>query len=115
MKVYLAGPMRGLPDGNRDAFETASKWLRDYGYQVESPMEHKDAQGWGSVEDPEVVRKGMAYGLQYVTLEADLVLLLPGWMTSKGARAEVAAAEAVGTPVRQLYDFMYERHGQEEA
>ena len=36
-KVYLAGPMRGLPRYNFDAFDRAAKYLREDGYAVFSP------------------------------------------------------------------------------
>lgn len=41
VKVYLCGPMRGLPKHNFPIFELAAKELRKIGYEVFSPHEHE--------------------------------------------------------------------------
>ena len=41
----------------------------------------------------------MRASLQNV-LQADLVLLLPGWQRSRGARLEITVARAIGCEVR---------------
>lgn len=40
MKLYLAGPMRGMPNYNFPAFWIAATELRTKGYTVYSPAEH---------------------------------------------------------------------------
>ncbi len=39
MKVYIAGPITGIPDRNRHAFESMAIYLRRMGYEVVSPLE----------------------------------------------------------------------------
>ena len=46
MRLYLAGPMTGLPLWNFPAFATAAAALRADGHTVFSPAEHDKAVGW---------------------------------------------------------------------
>lgn len=103
MKVYLAGPMRGIPKFNFPAFHRAARKLRKQGYTVFSPAEKgiekrlpkaKDLQ-----ESMSFRRKVFALDLAWICKHAEAVALMPGWKKSKGARAEKATAEAIGLEV----------------
>lgn len=112
MKVYLAGPMRNYPEFNFPAFHDAAAKLRAAGYEVCSPAEHDNNQGFdptgmkGEVSElgPSGFNlgKALAWDLTYICTEADAVVVLPGWEDSDGANAEVRAANAVGKPVMPL-------------
>lgn len=39
-RIYIAGPMTGLPDFNFPAFNDMAAILRGLGYHVENPAEH---------------------------------------------------------------------------
>ena len=103
MNVYLAGPMRGYPEFNFPAFHAAAARLRLAAIEVSSPAEH-DVQGGfdptGSDEDFDL-RAALRWDLEQV-MAVEMVVVLPGWEKSKGAKAEVALAEALGTPVYTL-------------
>lgn len=88
MRLYLSGPMTGLPEFNRPAFRAAAKQLRDHGYKVASPAELE-----GDDQDPwEMwVRKALA-----LMLTCDAVVFLPGWRLSRGARLEHLVADELG-------------------
>lgn len=88
MKIYIAGPMTGLPDFNYPAFNTAAAALRDAGHQVENPAENPDpaCKSWAGY-----MRMALA---QLVTCEA--IFLLKGWENSKGARIEHDIARELG-------------------
>lgn len=114
MRIYLAGPMRGIPNFNAPAFKAAATALREAGHIVFSPAErdelvHGPAALWsptGKLADAE------AHGFDlHVALKADLIwlcdcadaiALLPGWETSRGATAERAVAKALGLMVVEL-------------
>ena len=100
MKIYLAGPMRGIPEFNFPAFHRAAKKLRDHGYDVFSPAEKGEEVQ--VTDDPNLQesidfrRRVFALDMAYIAEHADTVALLPGWERSSGARAERALAEAIG-------------------
>lgn len=96
MRVYLAGPMTGYPEWNFPAFHDAARRLRAAGYQVTSPAEKDEADGF----DPKTPMDGfdLRAALEWdvnAVLDSDGVVLLPGWQDSPGAVIEVLAAESV--------------------
>ena len=97
--VYLAGPMRGLPEFNYPAFDRAAKQLRDKGYMVLNPAEvNHHSNG---------IRSCMAVDLTLIALNAEGIVVLPGWEKSTGAKTEVALAECIGIPVIPLQAALY--------
>lgn len=106
--VYLAGPMRGVEHFNFPAFHAAAKGLREQGWGVFNPAEMDEANGFDFMgttghEDTASLgfnlREALGADLAFITQRADAVAVLPGWENSKGARAEVATARALGLPV----------------
>lgn len=101
MKLYLAGPMRGIPDFNFPVFNRVATVLRAVGYEVFNPAEkglekHKDAAS----ESLAFRRAVFALDTEWICQEADGIALLPLWHDSKGAKAEEALAAAIGIPAR---------------
>lgn len=94
-RLYLAGPMTGLPDLNYPAFRRAALVLRRQGFTVVSPAEHEDAQDSRSYE-------GWLRWALGLLLTCEAIALLPGWEASKGARIEKAVADALGMRVVYL-------------
>lgn len=110
MKIYIAGPMTGLPDWNFPAFFGAEKELLSLGYKVVNPA-HSDGatvqealESAGNPESPNNTwRWYMRRDLPHV-LEVDALCVLPGWRNSKGASLEVHVAKAIGLPIYVLKD-----------
>jgi hypothetical protein len=116
MKVYLAGPMRGIPEFNFPAFHAAAAKLRSDGHEVFSPAEAdnkrhgKDISKGNAAGDESVaakehgfnLREALGIDLAWICAEADAIALLPGWENSKGANAERATAVALGLEVFEL-------------
>lgn len=99
MKLYLAGPMRGLPMFNFPAFHEAAGRLRGLGHDVYNPAEQDEQAGFDPARDePKPLRHYMLHDLPAV-LGSDAVAALPGWGTSQGARLEVHVARECGIPV----------------
>ena len=99
MRVYLAGPMRGIPGNNSLAFAQAAKLLRGQGHEVWSPSEHDEELGVGASNAS--IGSVFARDLHAVcTLEA--VVLLPGWRKSHGAVLERHAADVTRKRVFEL-------------
>lgn len=110
MKVYVAGPMRGIPEFNFPAFHAATAKLRADGWFVFSPAENDIKQhgvdvSRGNATGDETkaakehgfnLRVALGQDLAFICGEADAIYMLPGWENSKGARAEIATAIALG-------------------
>ncbi len=108
VRAYLAGPMRGIPNFNFPAFAAGAALLRARGYEVFSPAERDENrhnprmfEGTGDITKIEGVggfslREVLGADLEWIGKFADYVVVLPGWELSKGARAEVALARAIG-------------------
>lgn len=114
MRVYLAGPMRGLPEFNFPAFDAGDATLTALGHVVFSPAERDRRKGFkteGLTGHENLaklgfdLRKALAADTAYIAQYANAVALLPGWQKSAGVAAEVALAHALGLPVGELADF----------
>lgn len=95
MKIYLAGPMSGLPEFNYPAFNHTAKLFRDKGHEVLNPAEN--FSGDTSLPYPTYCGAAMKQ-----TLEADAIVLLHGWFYSFGAQLELLVALAAG---KKVYEF----------
>ena len=115
MKLYLAGPMRGIPNFNFPAFDYAAEKLRAAGFYVFSPAERdRDIHGTelednasGDEKEAAVkvgfsLRDALGADTAWISAEADGIALLPGWEKSSGANAELALARALGLTVITL-------------
>ena len=103
MRIYLSGPMRSQPDMGRGAFAEAAAALRADGHDVYVPTEQPGAL---QARDGDAVRRALADNLVWLCVQADAVVVLPGWRTSRGTKAEAASAKALAIPVHELEDFL---------
>jgi hypothetical protein len=96
MNVYISGPISGLPDGNRDAFEGAAFQLRYHGFEAINPHEIGDA----IPKHPEQISWAdyMRADLKAM-MDADALLSLDGWAGSRGALLELDICRQLGIPV----------------
>jgi hypothetical protein len=94
VKLYVAGPMSGLPDDNYPEFNRVTKILRDQGYFVINPAEAFDG-------DHTRPRSDYARVDIEALLTVEGVVLLDGWGTSEGACTEVPIGLWLGL------DFFY--------
>lgn len=90
-KIYIAGPMTGLPGLNFPAFHGEAVWLRAMGNEVINPAEINldPTTRW---ED--FMRADIA---QLVT--CDRIHLLEGWEKSRGATLEHHIAQSLGMEI----------------
>lgn len=107
--LYIAGPMRGYPRYNFDAFLAADIDLRDRGFEPINPAKLDLDAGFDPDKDPvtpEFMEDAMRRDIAGV-MKAEGLVLLPGWERSMGAKAEKALAEWRGIPVL-LYPSLVE-------
>jgi len=103
MKVYIAGPIKGMPDGNRAAFKQRAEELlllghlpvnpwdippdHDIGECIGDPVDHSDSpHRYGCYLRADIEQ------LMY----CDAITMLPGWENSVGACTELGVAMAIG-------------------
>lgn len=116
--AYLAGPMSWRPQFNFPAFDAASEVLRGQGFVIISPAEldHEKARaaalaspdgnpvgGDGVLSWEECLRRDIM-----IVADADLVIVLPEWDLSSGAKWETFTAFQFGKPVLGVYPDLEE-------
>lgn len=90
VSIYIAGPMTGYDNFNYDAFNDVAMVLRESDYQqVNNPAEHFN----GDQRLPWTKYISQAAN---VVLGARVIVLLPGWEASTGARLEAALGVSIG-------------------
>lgn len=92
MRLYIAGPMSGLPDFNYPAFHAAEARLRAAGYETLNPANNGERDSWEGY-----MRAAIAQVVQ-----ADGIAYLPGSYGSRGARLELRLAEELGMKTAPL-------------
>jgi hypothetical protein len=94
-KVYIAGPMTGLPNYNQPAFHEAAAKLEALGLAVLNPA--TSFGGRVDLDYPSYMRAAVM-----LLLQADAIVMLPGWEASKGATLELRLAVALGMETHKL-------------
>lgn len=90
-RIYISGPMTGLPELNFPAFNAAAHRLRALGHQVVNPAEVNPdtTMTWEQCMRADI--KALC--------DCDTIALLPGWEASRGAHLEVHVAHRLGLTV----------------
>lgn len=87
-RVYVSGPMTGLPDLNFPAFNAAAAQLRALGLDVVNPAELNP--------DPSCTWQAAMREDIRALVDCDTIVFLPGWQHSRGAKLERPVAQALG-------------------
>jgi hypothetical protein len=87
MRVYISGPMTGIPEYNRAAFLSAEGALRSRGYDVENPWRLGAVEDWDRFD---YMRRDIP-----AMTSCDAIYMLPGWLRSWGAKREYLVARLV--------------------
>lgn len=93
MRLYIAGPMTGLPGKNLRTFMAAEEMLHACGYEVENPARNEAEDG----EDADWIDY-MRLSLVQLS-KSDGIAVLSEWEKSKGARIEVELFTSLDLPV----------------
>lgn len=97
-RIYIAGPMRGIPGYNFAKFNAWAKTLRSEGWTVINPAELSEAYG-NPKEDDIMTLVLMDHELEIIRRSCNAIFLLRGWERSKGARAELNRAIDCGLEI----------------
>lgn len=86
--VYLSGPMTGIENGNKEAFDKMESFLVDQGLRVFNPATAGVVEGWNRQDylrrDTEFIAK------------CDAIILLNQWYMSRGVAAELMIGLGLG-------------------
>jgi len=105
MKIYIAGPMTGIPDFNFPEFRKATDYLRARGFNVVSPHEVTESTDGKDAPRDKPWSFYMRNSLKAM-LDCDEVLMLPLWPKSHGARLERDLALSLSMPIHyHLQEF----------
>lgn len=98
MKIYVAGPMTGLPNLNFPAFHAAAAQLRALGHEVVNPAEINTdpTADWLTCMRADIKQ----------LVDCDGIVMLPGWLYSRGAALEHTIAAGLGLKVFSLSDLV---------
>lgn len=97
MRLFVSGPMRGLPDRNRAAFCEAETMLRLGGYQVTNPTRCQlPGASW---------QDAMRHHITSL-MDCDALAYLPGWEDSEGACLEVGLMRDLGLPANSVSHWL---------
>lgn len=105
MRLYLAGPMAGLPDHNVPLFDLVAAKLRSLGYVVGNPADNTRHLAFLENMSVEAYRARFTdrdwrihiYPRDLAQLlRCEGIVLLPGWPRSRGATLEALVAYQVG-------------------
>lgn len=103
--IYLAGPMRGYKDYNFPKFDEVKARFERLNWNVISPADLDRKAGFpADAESPEAIKQYAARDTAAIIEECDAIALLPNWVDSKGAAAELFLA-------RMLKLEVYDGHG----
>ena len=112
-KIYIAGPMRGYPNWNYQAFSDAESHLKKLGWcNVVNPStlddNYEDTKGLGAPEDfdpykneshQDANRRIMKRDVDVICDDCIAIYMLRGWESSKGACAEFYLAASIGLEI----------------
>jgi hypothetical protein len=99
-RVYIAGPMTGLPSFNYPKFHAQAKLLRGLGYEVVSPAELHELSTPEEGRWVEYMKIALA-----ALLSCDSIYCLNDWSHSRGAKLEWQVAQALGLAMFYEGDF----------
>ena len=113
-RLYTIGPVTGIEDRNKPAFEAAQKELEAAGYFAKTPLDFIPADA--SHEQAMLLSinemctpNGLDFALYgHVSPFYQGVATLPGWEQSVGARFEVSVASYCGIPVKTVDEWIEE-------
>lgn len=119
MKLYLSGPMSGIPQYNFPAFTQAALVLRALGHEVLSPHELDTpeqvhaalASTDGHTEDADWAAYLARDIVEISKFDPEAIVVLPGWEDSRGCKIETLIAHLLLCDVYSYEDMLLDPEG----
>lgn len=109
-KVYISGPMEGLPGRNYGAFNAVESEIINYGFDGTGPNGYQvlnPAKNFGGEQDTATRQQYMQEALTQL-LSAQIIIQLPGWYQSPGAALEAHLGVATG---KRFFEATWQNYG----
>jgi hypothetical protein len=105
-KIYIAGPMRGLPMLNFPEFFRAEALWRAAGWDVVNPAQMDQDNGQDPALNPDIEKNGIDFAEAMsrdlpAVASCDAIALMSGWEKSVGANTELRHAVSLN---KEVYD-----------
>lgn len=103
MKLFLSGPMTGLPEFNYPEFRATAAYLRKHypGDTIVCPTEHPPETLSAALDWVGYMKLAIAK-----LLECDSIVMLDGWSSSPGAKVEWELARRLGYAIYYKSDLI---------
>lgn len=99
IRIYICGPMSGMPELNFPAFDFAARFFRSNGVLVENPTEIEPLTPQERIDLTPTQQYRRCLPKDFVRIcECDALVGLPGWEESRGTAWEMDGADLVGIP-----------------
>lgn len=102
LKMYISGPMGGVENYNVKLFDRVAKEMEEVGFEVHNPADYAkrwmEQNGKRDMTDEEY-GEAMLHSLNNLKT-CDVILMLPKWQYSKGAKNELMLALVRGMEVK---------------
>ena len=98
MRIYISGPMTGIPNKNAPAFMSAEAHCEMKGWTVENPVrldEDLERMHRSIGKSPPTYEDYLRRDIQLLA-RCDAIVMLPGWSRSRGALLEAKVATEIG-------------------
>jgi len=93
-KLYLSGPITGMPNLNIDEFQKYEDKFKSLNFEVINPHKLHTEEETKTFEWHNFMRRDIG-----AMTECDFIVVLKGWEKSKGANLEVYIARNLSMPI----------------
>ena len=93
MRVYLSGPVAGIPNDNREAFNNAEEYFLMRGYEVVNPIKIGEGLKLRLKREP-MYKEYLLEDISYL-MYCHIIYLLPNWEQSTRAVIERDVAKGL--------------------
>lgn len=118
MRVYVAGPIAGRANGNKEAFALKAEELKAAGYEPVNPWDIPGGPHEGPCIGDRVAANNLEaethrYGCYLredirVLMYCDAITFLDEWELSRGARTEHHVAMSIGLPILEFKEASWQ-------
>lgn len=109
--AYISGPISKVPGGNKEAFKDAQQALEREGYEVLNPHEICSELRRSDFDTDKAFWNACMRACLKSMMDADVIVMLPGFTCSDGAEMELETAKRLDFKVIFFAEWYQQRTG----